>query len=375
MLGTILIIGSAGSVGHDMMYQIASMRSDIRVVGADINEGKGRSEVEESLHVAHNFGNYPDLSFRKIDLFDVDGTSELLKEVRPTVVCNLSSLGSWWVTRLLPVEVYEKICPVGPWLPNHLTLAHKLMLAVKKSDIETQVVNGAFPDLTNVVLSKIGLEPTCGGGNMDLGCSRIRRIVARDMGVPYRSVTVYGVGHHGAYYTAKFDAPYWVKILADGEDVTYRFPDERLTELYQEGSWAVTSQYKGPLVDQMRTASSFLKHVLAIYYDTREVQTAVAGPQGLPGAYPTRLGADGAEVVLPDLSLEEAIRINEEGGRYDGIERVKGDGTVVFVEENVRLMREVVGYECEELKVSESEERARELNEKLRKLYEKYNVE
>jgi hypothetical protein len=53
---------------------------------------------------------------------------------------------------------------------------------------------------------------------------------------------------------------------------------------------------------------------------------------------------------------------------------VKGDGTVVFVEENVELMREVVGYECEELKVSESEERARELNAKLRKLYEKYKV-
>ncbi|HUS77776.1 MAG TPA: hypothetical protein VM050_03850, partial [Patescibacteria group bacterium] len=65
---------------------------------------------------------------------------------------------------------------------------------------------------------------------------------------------------------------------------------------------------------------------------------------------------------------------NEAGGRLDGIEGVKDDGTVVFVEKNVDLMREVVGYECEELKVSESEERARELNSKLKKLYEKYNV-
>jgi len=94
----------------------------------------------------------------------------------------------------------------------------------------------------------------------------------------------------------------------------------------------------------------------------------------LPGAYPTRLSAEGAEVVLPGLSLEEAVEINEAGARLDGIERVKDDGTVVFVEENVELMREVVGYECEELKVSESEERARELNAKLRKLYEKYKV-
>jgi hypothetical protein len=375
MPGTILIIGSAGSVGHDMMYLIAAMRSDIRVVGADVDEEKGQSEIEESLHVAHNFGNYPDLSFRKMDLFDVKATAEILKEMRPTVICNLASLGSWWVTRVLPVEVYEKIRPIGPWLPNHLTLAYKLMQAVKMSGIETRVVNGAIPDITNVVLGRIGLAPTCGGGNMDNGCARIRRIVAREMGVPYRSVTIYGVGHHGASYTASFKGPYWIKILVDGVDVADSFPNQRITQLYQQESWAVTSQYKGPLVDQMRTASSFLKHVLAIYYDTGEVHSCVTGPNGLPGAYPVRLSAEGAEVVLPGISLEEAVKINEAGGRLDGVERVKDDGTVVFVEENVRLMREVVGYECEELKVSESEERARELNAKLRKLYTKYSID
>ncbi len=296
-MDSFLLIGSAGSVGHDMMYIIASKFSDIKVVGADINEEKGRFEVEESLHVAHNMGNYPDHSFCKIDLFDVPGTAELLKEVRPSVICNLSARGSWWITRLLPMDVYRKISPIGPWLPNHLTLAHKLMEAVKRSGIETQVVNGAFPDLTNVVLSKVGLEPACGGGNMDLACSRIKRIVAREMGVPYRSVTVYGVGHHGSYYTAGLDGPYWLKTLVDGEDFSQRFPNEKITRVY-----------------------------------------------------------------------------NEAGARLDGIERVKDDGTVVFVEENVELMREVVGYECEVLKVSESEERARELNAKLRKLYEKYKV-
>ena len=37
--------------------------------------------------------------------------------------------------------------------------------------------------------------------------------------------------------------------------------------------------------------------------------------------------------------------------------------------------REVVGYDCKELKPSESEERARELNMLLKKLYTKYKVE
>ena len=95
MLDSILIIGSAGSVGHDMMYQIASMGLPIKVIGADVDEGKGRFEIEESLHVSHNFGLYPDLSFETIDLFDIDGTAEFLKKHRPRVICNLASLGSW----------------------------------------------------------------------------------------------------------------------------------------------------------------------------------------------------------------------------------------------------------------------------------------
>ena len=374
-MDSILIIGSAGSVGHDMMYQIASMGLPIKVIGADVDVEKGKFEVEESLQVAHNFGFYPDLSFQKINLFDINETSEILKEMQPKVICNLASLGSWWITRLLPPEEYKKIGPVGPWLPNHLTLAHKLMLAIKKSGVDTKVVNGAFPDTTNVVLSKLGLEPVCGGGNMDLGLARVQRIIARDMKVPYRSVKIYGVGHHGSYYTARMDGPYWVKIVVDGKDVTDRYPNKKITKMYIDQGYGAPSQYKSALVDQMRTAASFLKHVLGIYYDRGEVYTAVAGAKGLPGAYPTRLTEKGAEIVLPGISLDEAIEINQAGGRIDGIEKVKSDGTVVFCEENVKYMREVVGYECTELKPSESEERAKELNTLLRKLYDKYNVQ
>jgi hypothetical protein len=372
---SIMIIGSAGSVGHDMMYQIASMGLPIKVIGADVDQEKGNFEIEEALHTAHNFGFYPDLSFQKIDLFDINGTAELLKELQPKVICNLASLGSWWITRLLPLEEYEKIGPVGPWLPNHLTLAHKLMQAVKKSGIDTSVVNGAFPDATNVVLSKIGLEPVCGGGNMDLGLGRVKRVIARTMKVPFRAVQLYGVGHHGAYYTARMSGPYYVKVIVEGQDVSDQWPNERITRLYQEAGYGVITQYKSALVDQMRTASSFLKHVLAIYYDTAEVHTCVTGVEGLPGGYHTQLSRSVSKVVLPGISREEAIHINELGAKIDGIEKIKDNGTVVFCEKNVEYMREVVGYECTELKPSESEERAKELNKLLHKLYDKYNVE
>ena len=373
-LKSILIIGSAGSVGHDMMYQIACMGSPIKAIGSDLNEVKGRFEVEESLHMAHSLGYYPDLSFRKVDLFDVDGTAEILRELRPKVICNLSSLGSWWVTRLLPDEEYRKIGPIGPWLPNHLTLAMKLMEAVKKSGVDSKVVNGAFPDATNVVLGKLGMAPVCGGGNMDLGVYRLKRIIARDRGVPFSSVTVYGVGHHGTFYTRRLDGPFWAKVLVDGEDLTSNYPNEKLRDMYRDAGYAASVQYSGALVDQMRTAASFLSNVLSIYYNSGHQHVCVPGPNGLPGSYPCRLDENGAEVSIPDLSLEEAVKINEAGARLDGIEKVKKDGTVVYLDKNVEYMRDVVGYECKELKPSESQERAEELNNLLRRLYDKYNV-
>jgi hypothetical protein len=374
MMGKILLIGSAGSVAHDMMYQIASMTDKIKVVAADYNEVKGRYEVDECLHVAHNFGLYPELSFQKIDLFDVDGTADILSKERPTVVCSLASLGAWWVTRLLPNEVYKKISPIGPWIPFHFTLTRNLMQAVKKSGIETKVVNGAYPDLTNVILGKLNLPPVCGGGNMDLGASRLRKIVASEQKVPVRDVQVLAVGHHGTFYTAKMDGPSWYKIIVAGEDVSTKYNVKTIAKLYELYGYANMPSFPGPLVDQMKTASSFLKITLAIYYDTRELIQCLPGPNGLPGGYPCILGASGANVTLPGITLKDAVKLNEDGAKIDGIERVKSDGTVVFIEENVKLMREIVGYDCPEIKPAEHEERAKELDAKLKKLYEKHNV-
>ena len=375
MMGKILLIGSAGSVAHDMMYQIASMTDKIKVVAADYNEVKGRYEVDECLHVAHNFGLYPELSFQKIDLFDVDGTADILSKERPTVVCSLASLGAWWVTRLLPNEVYKKISPIGPWIPFHFTLTRNLMQAVKKSGIETKVVNGAYPDLTNVILGKLNLPPVCGGGNMDLGASRLRKIVASEQKVPVRDVQVLAVGHHGTFYTAKMDGPSWYKIIVAGEDVSTKYNVKTIAKLYELYGYANMPSFPGPLVDQMKTASSFLKITLAIYYDTRELIQCLPGPNGLPGGYPCILGASGANVTLPGITLKDAVKLNEDGAKIDGIERVKSDGTVVFIEENVKLMREIVGYDCPKIKPTEHEERAKELDAKLKKLYEKHNVD
>ncbi len=85
------------------------------------------------------------------------------------------------------------------------------------------------------------------------------------------------------------------------------------------------------------------------------------------------MSAKGAEVVLlEELSLEEAIKINEEAQKFDGIKEIRNDGTVVFTEKSVGIMREMLNYECEELRLEESEERAMELKALYKRLVERY---
>ncbi len=55
------------------------------------------------------------------------------------------------------------------------------------------------------------------------------------------------------------------------------------------------------------------------------------------------MGAKSAEVVLPEgLSLEEAIKINVESMRYEGIEEIKDDGTVVATDEARAIAKEML---------------------------------
>ena len=113
--------------------------------------------------------------------------------------------------------------------------------------------------------------------------------------------------------------------------------------------------------DHFIVAASAIKNMLAILHDTNEL-TYAPGPMNLPGGYPVRLSLKGSKVELPeDISLDEAVQINEESQRLDGIEKIESDGTVIFTEKTVKIMKEMLGYECEKLRLEECGKKAKEL--------------
>jgi hypothetical protein len=81
------------------------------------------------------------------------------------------------------------------------------------------------------------------------------------------------------------------------------------------------------------------------------------------------------ELALPyALGLDEAVRINAECQRFDGIDRIDPDGTVHFAEREMEIMKDMIGYSCARMHVEEAGARADELCAKYREFARKNGV-
>lgn len=370
----VMIIG-LGGLGGNVLEFLARTPGVSEIITTDINKDHGTRKTNMAMMGAAHQGFYPIIKFVEGDLNDIDGMAALLKTFEPDVVLNCTTLQSWWVILGLPRSVFEELdaAGVGPWLPMHLTLAYKFMQAFKKSGIKGHAVNSSFPDAVNPVLGKVGLAPTMGIGNLDLLIPGIKKVVGEKFGVPMHRVEVFLVSHHflNGHLFGHGDtggAPYFLKILVDHKDVTPKVNTDEI--LCAAGR---IPRDRGPTAQQ-HTAGAAVKDILAILHDTGQL-THVPGPNGLVGGYPVCLGAKGVEIVLPEeLTLEKAIGINEEAQKFDGVETIRDEGTVVFTDKAVGIMRRMLNYDCEELKISECEEKAKELASLYKKFAEKYEM-
>jgi hypothetical protein len=216
------------------------------------------------------------------------------------------------------------------------------------------------------------MTPTCGVGNTGNVISRIRVGAARRLNEPVRDVEVYAVFSHNvaincmAKRTFK-GKPCYVKVSLRGEDVTERVG---LDETWQE----MPSIIYGREGSGLMGGESAARLIRGLLYDTNDVMH-VPGPNGLPGAYPVRVNCRGVEVVLPKgLTMDEALRINREGNKLEGVENIGADGTVTFTDEFNNMTKDILGFDCKSVKIGEVEDRAKELSSIFRKHLESFKI-
>ena len=361
----LLLIGLGGVGGYALEFLTRTERIS-HIVAADYNEDWGQRKVDAAQRGATLQGFYPRLEFVKLDLNDVNATADLIDRLQPEVIFNCATSQTWWVRRqYLAPEQADRLAEAGsgPWLPTHLALARRLMLAIKSSGWSGPVINSGFADASNTVLARNGLEPTMGLGNIDLVVPGIQNRVAKMLSVPTNNVQVFAVLHHyhlSCFYRDPNSAPpYFLRIMVGDRDVTGDLDTNGLLHSVERAG--APGQHVDPLV-----AASGVKNALALLYDTG-ILTHTNGPRGLPGGYPVRVGRSGVDLFLPQgITLDEAVRINEDAQRGDGIDRIGDDGTVFYTDKAVQVIKEVLDYDLKPLEFEDIDARCEELVARFR---------
>jgi hypothetical protein len=345
----------------------------VEVLTCDNNEESGLRRTNSALLSSSQTHPVGKVRFQAINVFDLEGTAEAISAYKPDVIFDATSLQSWWVITNLTKEKYELIdrARYGPWIPMHCALTYNIMRAIKMTGLSIKVVNCGFPDVTNCALDKLGLAPHVGIGNIDNVVAPVRMLISEKEKVPFESVKAYMLmPHFISYYVARFystgGAPFILKLYIDGDDISEKYaPAELLCEAVKR------FRRLGGTNAHSVVGASCAKNLLHVLKDSRTL-THSPGPSGLPGGYPVRIGKEKVEVALPPgVSLDEAVQVNQEANKFDGIEEIRDDGTIVITDESYIIMKNLIGYDCKEMKVEDAADHSKELRTKFESWAEK----
>ncbi len=392
MSGTALLIG-LGHLGGPCLQLLAreqGLGAPRRVVATSRHRETGEARCNLARLGAVSRG--PEILYEPLDLGaastatdnggGVARLGELLDRYRPDIVLSTASMQTWWLADRLPPKAAAALrrARFGAWLPLHLSVQLRVMRALDElrarasdSEVAPSVVVASFPDVVGPVLTRLGVPPTCGVGNLDEIIPKLRLLAAPYLGLaPNRAagIDVLLVAHH-AFEPATFGAPmpevppHWLRLLLDGRDVTDRVPVDELL-------FAPCPLPPQP-ASAWLTAAAVVRLTRALLTErddgdaVAETRLHVPAPAGLPGGYPVLVSRAGVRLrELPGLSRSEAIAINESSHRFDGIEQIEDDGSVLFCEADAAALRETIGYDCPRLLPNEIHDRAHELQQRFR---------
>ncbi|SME88807.1 Saccharopine dehydrogenase NADP binding domain-containing protein [Tistlia consotensis] len=368
--------GELGGIVVELLARHPSFRGEI--VLADLDSDRAWRRANSAQQGALQWGCETRVRVERADLRDVAGTAELLARLDPDLVFNATTLATWWLRDLLPEAVKQRLHVVGAgsgvWSASHAALAYNLMRAVRDSGIRTVVVNSSYPDGVNPALAAAGLAPDVGIGNGDLLVPALQQVVAAQFGVPCHRVGVTLVAHHFHAYNILMhghahglDFP--VRISVDGRDVSDRVERAALFAAVPD-----VARIPGAAAATWIVAASAIRILTALLEPVGRLIHA-PGPLGLVGGYPLQVDESGVALALPEgLGRDEAVAINWEAQRAEGIEAIEADGTIVLTDVAAGTLKEVFGYECRRYPLDDCLAIARELTAALRALGERHGL-
>lgn len=334
---TVLVAG-LGDLGIRVATILARSKEIGQLVVAGRHPEIGRSVADQARLVAAVSGGAREVDFQPVDLEDRDQTAALVRRVNPDVLVISASRITWWRPMTVNPEGAVQLAglPYGIWLPVHVALIRRIMEAVHLAGTVTLVVSLPFPDAVGPSLAPLGLAPHAGAGNVAEVAVKLGVLAAQRYKVARELVRVRLVMHHAAQRLAfaSFASlggrsgpegePPW---LATIEVAGHQIPQDEVTTMFNAPYGLMEGR-----ANQELTAAAAAELVSALLGNEARL-LHVPAPGGLPGGYPVLVSQDGISLDLPTgTSIGTAVEVNEAAARWDGIERIEADGTIVFTD-------------------------------------------
>jgi hypothetical protein len=346
---TVAVVG-LGDLGSRVLHGLARSHVVGRLVGCSRRDDAGRAEVGQARLVAAFAGGPRFVGHAHVDVADVAATAAALRRLDPACVVMAASRHTWWRGGVEGV-------PYGAWLPLVLAPVRDLVRARDEAGLAAPVVCLPFPDNVGPALRPLGLAPELGAGNVSEVAAKLA--LAAGEGARVRLVM-----HHAAQRHAfgRFAAlgpgepagePPWAAEVSVGGAA---LEEARVRELFH-APWPLPG---GPRTHEL-TAAATVSAVEALLGD-EPCPAHVPAPGGRPGGYPVRLGAGRVALDLPaGMSEAAAVELNARAARWDGLERVEGDGTIVFTADVAGAAQRLLGLRLERVAPDELDAAAAEL--------------
>ncbi len=374
-----LVLVGLGEVGTRLLYALAADVPDrARVVVISRDEARSKPKVSAARLSASYLERFPDIDLQCLDLSERDRLVDLIGRIRPDIIVNTASRSPWWARGLLPALIRTRLEMVGAgpglWAPGHLALTARIAAARDEAASDAVLVNAAYPDVVNPALARSGAGRIVGAGNIDLLTPAARRVIARDLGVSAKAVSLTLVAHNFHSSGILTGNPIGslrpiLRTFVDGVDRSGEIDvDDLWRRIPQEAPIPRGSGAAAILVGSM---TRMLRGLLS----TTAVRTHAPGVAGLPGGYPIFVSRLGATIDLPpEIALDEAVEVNCAGQRAEGIEIIRGDGALVLTETAREVLQSVFGIECEAVLPDEAQEFATRLLASLDELARRYGI-
>lgn len=335
MLDTLLII-SIGELGTHLLEAVARSGLFRRIVVGSRSQHKALERINCCRIGAGVEGYFPVLEAIELD-FNHAASVRTLKSLDPDVVFSAPSLMPWWKIS----EPSSGAVPFGGYISLQLAPMVMLRERLANAGLSALWIGASFPDVINPVLHRTGFGPICGIGNVQEPIAKIQYGVASRCAVDPADVNVRLVAQHAfEYYVMRQQIdpelpPHLLEVQVDGVDFTSLGQDV-LRESFP---------FPYDLHFNRVTASAGVMALRALAAPVA-TKTHLPGINGLVGGYPVTVDDKSITLDLAEhWSVEQAIAVNEESLRWDGIESVADDGNVVFSDNTAAALKQLLGQE------------------------------